>query len=245
MTAQDTFKRSQPLYRQVKAHLVQRVLAGEWRPTDLMPSEVALAQEYNLSQGTVRKAIEEMVQEGLVSRHAGRGTFVTSHSGSYRPFRFHRLFSEDGERIASDDVDYVSLRPVELGERAARGLGLSPSAPATECLRLRHLQGAPVLVERILLPEQRCPGIAAQLEAERPGSIYLLLERRQNILITRVAEAVRARMPSDEERVLLASAEGVPVLEVERVAFGLNGDAVEWRIMVGNSDKLHYATRSE
>lgn len=231
----------QPLYRQVKAHLVQCVLAGEWRPTEALPSEIALAREYNLSQGTVRKAIEEMVHDGLVTRQAGRGTFVTSHNGSYRPFRFHRLFSEAGEKIAGDAVRYLALRQVQLGARAARGLGLGPTAPATECLRLRELDGTPVLVERILLPERLCPDIATVLRAERPGSVYLMLEQHHNILITRVAEWVRARLATDEEGDLLGFSAPTPVLEVERVAYSLGGEAVEWRIMVGDSARLHYA----
>lgn len=234
----------QPLYRQVKSHLVHRVLAGEWRPGESLPSEMKLAEEYGLSQGTVRKAIEEMAAEGLVSRQAGRGTFVTSHSADRRPFRFHRLRADDGQKIAGENVQFVHCRETGASARAAAGLGLPGDAPVTETLRLRHYAGRPVLLELICLPSGRFPGIAAALEAERPASIYLLLERRHNVLVTRVDERVRARMPDVQERRLLNLAPQTPVLEVERVAYSLGGEPVEWRTMTCATDSVHYATNS-
>ncbi|HSR54974.1 MAG TPA: GntR family transcriptional regulator, partial [Alphaproteobacteria bacterium] len=67
-----------PLYRQVKELLLQRVVSGYWKPGEILPSEVKLAAEFNVSQGTVRKALEEMAAEHLVVRHQGKGTFVAA-----------------------------------------------------------------------------------------------------------------------------------------------------------------------
>jgi GntR family transcriptional regulator len=237
--------RPQPLYRQVKSHLVNRVLAGEWRPGESLPSEMKLAEEYGLSQGTVRKAIEEMASEGLVSRQAGRGTFVTSHSGDRRPFRFHRLRADDGNKIAGDNVEFLHCRETVAPQRAAAGLGLPLGAPVTEVLRLRQYGGRPVLVELIYLPTGRFAGIGALLEAERPASIYLLMERRHNILVTQVDERVRARVPDAQEIRLLELAPQAPVLEVERVAYSLGGEPVEWRTMTCATDHLHYSVTSQ
>jgi len=234
----------QPLYRQVKSHLVHRVLAGEWRPGESLPSEMKLAEEYSLSQGTVRKAIEEMAAEGLVSRQAGRGTFVTSHSGDRRPFRFHRLRSDDGQKIAGENVEFLHCLEGSADARAALGLGLPPGAPVTETLRRRDFEGRPVLLERICLPSGRFPGIREALEAECPASFYLLLERRHNVLVTRVDERVRARMPDAQETRLLDLPPQTPVLEVERVAFSLGGEPVEWRTMTCATDSVHYSATS-
>jgi GntR family transcriptional regulator len=231
----------QPLYRQVKSHLVHRVLAGEWRPGESLPSEMKLAEEYGLSQGTVRKAIEEMASEGLVSRQAGRGTFVTSHSGDRRPFRFHRLRADDGQKIAGENVEFLVCRETGADVRPAAGLGLPQGAPVTETLRRRHFGGKPVLLERICLPSGRFPGIGAVLEAERPASIYLLMERKYNVLVTRVEERVRARMPGSDEMRLLDLPPHTPVLEVERIAFSLGGEPVEWRTMTCATDSVHYS----
>jgi GntR family transcriptional regulator len=183
-----------------------------------------------------------MAQEGLVSRQAGRGTFVTSHSGDYRPFRFHRLFSEDGRKIAGQEVDFLHCRAQKAGERAALGLGISPGSRGTETLRVRPLDGWPVLVERIFLSERLCPGVGPRLEAAKPPSIYLFLERNYNILITSVEERVRARLASAEEAELLSIETAAPVLEIERVAFSLGGEPVEWRTMTGDAGRVFYGS---
>lgn len=83
------------------------------------------------------------------------------------------------------------------------------------------------------------------LDAERPASIYLLMERRHNILVTQVDERVRARMPNAQEIRLLDLAPHTPVLEVERVAYSLGGEPVEWRTMTCATDQVHYSATSE
>ena len=236
--------RPQPLYKQVKQHLVRRVIAGDWRPGETLPSEMKLADEYRLSQGTVRKAIEEMAKEGLVSRQAGRGTFVTSHSGDYRPFRFHRLFTEAGEKVAGENVEFIRCRLGVADQRIAETLKIAAGDEGADTLRIRRLSGKPVLVERIFVAENLCPGIREMLESTQPASIYLLLEQSYNILITLVEEKVRARGASTEEAQLLELPPESPVLEVERVAYSLGGEPVEWRTMTCETSRIHYSTAS-
>ena len=231
---------SKPLYQQVKQHLVHRVLTGEWKPGQLLPSEFKLADEYSLSQGTVRKAIEEMASEGLVKRQAGKGTFVTTHDGDYHPFRFHRFYSEHGERVAKDEVVYVSSTSKTASARAARALDIREGIAGCETIRLRQLHSRPVLIETFLLTDSICPGAQDFLEQEKPKSIYLFLERHYNILIVKVLEQLRARSATDQEAEMLSLNAGTPVLEVERIAFSLGGEAVEWRTIVGATDNTHY-----
>ena len=231
---------SKPLYKQVKQHLVHRVITGEWKPGHLLPSESKLAEEYGLSQGTVRKAIEEMAHEGLVSRQAGKGTFVTSHEGDYHPFRFHKFFNEDDQRIAKDEAVFISSRPSAASGRVALALKLQPGSSGCETIRLRKSNNQPVLVETIFLPDNICPDARDLLQQDKPKSIYLFLERHYNLLITRVVEQVRARKATEQEAKLLFIQVGEPVLEVERTALSLGGEPIEWRTMVGSTESIHY-----
>lgn len=231
---------AKPLYQQVKQHLVHRVLTSEWKPGHLLPSESKLAEEYGLSQGTVRKAIEEMASEGLVTRKAGKGTFVTSHNGDYQPYRFHRLFSDAGEKVANDKVTFVESRPAKADARIALSLNIPIGSTGTEIKRLRHLHGRPVLLETIFLSESLCPKANTMLEEANPGSIYLFLEQKYNLLITRVLEQVRSRLANETESRYLDITSSTPLLEVERVAYSLGGEAVEWRIIVGVTESIHY-----
>lgn len=68
-----------PLYQQIKTLILQSLQAGEWKPGEMIPSEMELAARYKVSQGTVRKAIDELAAENLVARRQGKGTFVTTH----------------------------------------------------------------------------------------------------------------------------------------------------------------------
>lgn len=231
---------SQPLYQQVKQHLVHRVLTGEWKPGQLLPSEFKLADEYGLSQGTVRKAIEEMASEGLVTRQAGKGTFVTTHDGDYHPFRFHRFYSDKGERIAKDEAVLISSVAAKADLRVSRALDIRKGTSGCETVRVRQLHATPVLVETFFLIDSICPNAREFLEQENPKSVYLFMEQHYNLLITKVLEQLRARSATDQEAELLNLESGVPVLEVERIAYSLGGEAVEWRTIVGATDQIHY-----
>jgi GntR family transcriptional regulator len=236
---------ARPLYLQVKDHLIRRVLSGEWRPGECLPSEMKLAEDYGLSQGTVRKAIEEMSVQGLVTRHPGRGTFVTSHRGDYHPTRFRRFYSDTGKRIAGSESSYISCRRINASPRIAAGLQVKPGADIAEIVRVRYLDERPVLLESIMLNTQLCPEAELVFEQRKPSSIYLTLEQTYNILIMRVDERLRPRAATQEEAELIELAPASPVLEVERLAYSLGGECVEYRISVCGSDEIYYRNQAD
>src|SRR5690606_42078506 len=90
-----------PLYRQIKELLVQSLERGEWKPGEAIPSEVELASRFQVSQGTVRKAIDELAAENLLLRRQGKGTFVATHHEARVRFRFLRLTPDDGKQTVS------------------------------------------------------------------------------------------------------------------------------------------------
>src|SRR3569832_1448704 len=77
-----------PLYQQIKELILQSLQAGEWKPGEAIPSEIDLAARFRVSQGTVRKAIDELTAENLVVRRQGKGTFVATHSEQHVRYRF-------------------------------------------------------------------------------------------------------------------------------------------------------------
>ena len=103
----------QPLYQQIKGLLTQRLETGEWRPGQAIPSEQDLAAQFSVSQGTVRKAIDELAGDNLVVRRQGKGTFVATHTETKSSmFRFLRMRRNDGqnEYPASDLIDVKRSR---------------------------------------------------------------------------------------------------------------------------------------
>src|SRR5574340_1528944 len=80
-----------PLYEQIKLLITQSLIVGEWHPGDAIPSEVELAKRFKVSQGTVRKAIDELAEENILVRRQGKGTFVATHSEEGSRYRFLRI----------------------------------------------------------------------------------------------------------------------------------------------------------
>lgn len=235
---------ARPLYLQVKDHLIRRVLAGDWGPGAMLPSEMKLAEEYGLSQGTVRRAIEEMAVEGLVTRASGRGTFVASHKGDYKPFRFSRFYLGSGKTLAGGEVKYLSSSRVRADAKVAAGLQLDVGDGAAKIVRARCHEGAPLLLDFMYLGEDLCPDAERLIMQQLPNSLYLALEQLYNLLVVRVDERLRSRMISKEEARLLGVEQGLPVLEVERIAYSLGGEPVERRITVCRTDRVFYLNRT-
>ena len=232
-----------PLYLRIRRHLVSRVLQGEWKPGECLPSELRLAEEYDASQGTVRRAIEDMHLSGLVYRQAGKGTFVASYVNDPEPFRFHRLFTEAGEAVASGTSRYLRIEETTADPGTARAMALAIGAPGLAVDRIRNLGRTPCSIERSFLPEQHCPGLGKPLREQKPESVYLLIEQMYNLLITRVEEKVRGGIASAPEAEALDGAEGAPVIRVERVAYTLGNLPIEWRLMTALADRVHYHPR--
>lgn len=229
-----------PLYRQVREDLIRRVLKGEWGPGAMLPSEKQLAEEYGHSQGTVRKALMQLFDEGLVIRRSGRGTFVASHGGQYKPASFHPIYDNNGGRVVEDMSLYVRCEQTVAEERVAAGLDIATGSEVSRILRLRRSGGRTAVVETTYLPDELCPDAYSLVRRERPHSLYALLEQAYNILVTDVDERVRARLVTDDEAALLEIAPQSPVLEIERTALSLGGHPVEWRTMVCPTREFYY-----
>lgn len=232
----------QPLYLQIKQLLIRRVLSGEWRPAQILPSEMKLAEEYNVSQGTVRKAIEDMAAENLVVRQQGKGTFVSTHRSSSQPYRFIRLVSDtSAERHPT--TKFISIKTGAATATERQRLELPASARVLRIERLRSYAGQDCIVEHIVLGLDGFPGLDDLLDRLRPGSIYSLLEQEYRVMIVRVAEQLRAVAADKADARLLAMPVGQPLLEIDRIAFSLDQRRIEWRVSRCDSRFVHYAAQ--
>jgi GntR family transcriptional regulator len=217
-----------PLYRQIKNLILQALEGGEWRPGDVIPSETELAVRFNVSQGTVRKAIDEMAAENLLVRRQGKGTFVASHSDPRAFFRFLRLAAVNGEIGASRSVPLECWR-AKAGQEAARVLGLKLADPIIIVRRLLEFGAKPVVVDEIYLPGETFSGMTLDLLKEWQGSLYSLFESHFGVRMVRAEERLRAVAADRNSAELLKVAEGTPLLSVERISYSYGDRPVEWR----------------
>jgi GntR family transcriptional regulator len=121
-----------PLYRQIKQLIMGNLESGEWGPGDAIPSESELAGRFGVSQGTVRKAIDEMAAENLLVRQQGKGTFVATHKDPGSAFRFLRLVPNDGVPQVSQSIPLECWR-AKAGPDVARTLALEPGRRSPFC----------------------------------------------------------------------------------------------------------------
>ena len=140
-----------PLYEQVKKAILNRIIAGEWGPGSFLPSEIALAKEYGVSQGTLRKALNALTREKRLVRYQGKGTAVAVLDEDSSLFPFFLLSDRNGKRVYPLSQIYgVRLATPSDAERAA--LELAPDAKVIHIDRVRMLNDFPVINERVYRP---------------------------------------------------------------------------------------------
>ena len=244
-----------PLYQQIKALLLQSLQAGEWLPGQAISSEVELAARFRVSQGTVRKAIDEMATDNVLVRRQGKGTFVATHAEQATQFRFLRLLPDDGSapqlqrrllecrrmRAPAEVARLLALAPGEAAVQVRRlllapeGAALKPGSEGSEGSGLR-----PVVLDDIWLPGALFKGLTAErLQAWR-GPMYRLFEAEFNVQMIRAEEKLRAVAATGPDAAMLAVCEGSPLLSVERLAYTYGDRPVELRRGLYHTVAHHY-----
>lgn len=217
-----------PLYQQIKALITQSLQSGEWKPGELIPSEVELANRFKVSQGTVRKAIDELAAENLVVRRQGKGTFVATHHEVRAQYRFLRLMPDVGDPHNPENriIDVKRLRaPAEV----ARLLEMKSGDPVIFIKRVQSFDGAPTILEELWLPGNLFKGLTAERLIEYKGPMYGLFETEFGTRMIRATEKIRAVNADDNIAELLRIAQNTPLLSVERVSYTYGDKPVEVR----------------
>lgn len=217
-----------PLYRQIKDYLIRCLQDGEWGPGDAIPSEGELAVRFSVSQGTVRKAIDEMAAENLLVRRQGKGTFVATHDDPRSFYRFLRLVPDDGG-LAQSVSDPLSCSLIAADADVALALGVPEGDRVVHVERLLRFDGEAVVHDRIYLLADLFSGLT--LDALRSGerSLYSLFEADYGVRMIRAEERLRAVAAGERTAQLLQLEVGAPLLLVERTAYTYGNRPVEWR----------------
>ncbi len=230
-----------PLYQQIKALITRSLQEGEWKPGELIPSEADLAARYGVSQGTVRKAIDELAADNLLMRRQGRGTFVTTHHEEQVKFRFLRLVPDAprGEALRMERR-FLECHRVRAATDVARLLDIKQGDMVLEIRRVLHLGGAPVVYEDIYLPGAAFRGLTAERLERYTGPLYALFESEFGTRMVRAEEKLRAVSASADEAALLAVEPGQALLSVERLSFSYGDRPVELRRGLYSTAHHHY-----
>lgn len=230
-----------PLYAQVRNILVDRIHRGEWKPGEPIPSETRLARELVVSQGTVRKAISELVSENVLVRQQGKGTFVAIHDSRRALFQFFHIISDSGERALPESRTLFNRLRDASGDEAT-ALDLDVGDPVVRIERLRSLGSCVVLAETISVPAQLFNGLEHLAPRDVPNTLYALYERKYGITVHRAEERLKAVKAGARIARLLELDAGDALLRIDRTAFTLAGRPVEFRTSLCNTRNHHYAS---
>ncbi len=231
-----------PLYQQIKSLILRGLQAGEWKPGDLIPSELELAARFKVSQGTVRKAIDELSAENLLVRRQGKGTFVATHSEQQVQYRFLRLEPDAGSRATQVPADrrILDCRRLRAPSEIARMLGLRAGEPVFEVRRVLAFHGVPTILEDLWLPGTPFKGLSLEMLASHPGAMYALFESQFGVRMVRADEKLKAVAADGESAQIMKLTPGFPLLSVERIAYTYNDTPMEFRRGLYRTDHHHY-----
>ena len=206
-----------PRYLRLRDDIAARIARREWRPGEPIPSEMELAKEHGIAIGTVRKAVDQLVAEGVLERQQGRGTFVRRLRFNSL-FRFFRFQSESGERRIPESR---ILRRQVVGAPAAVAavLRLRPGDDVIRLSRLRLIDDTPLLAEEIWLPRARFEPLL-KIETSGFGDLlYPLYEECCDEIVASVEETITVEFADAMQARLLHRDAGAPLIAIERTAF--------------------------
>lgn len=228
-----------PLYKGVQRALMEQLASGELKPGQLIPSERQLATEFSVSIGTLRKAIDDLVEQRILIRQQGKGTFVATHDRERLLFYFFHIVPQVGLK-SYPLVEFVFFHKAEASAEVALRLGIALGAPIFHVRNRLSLNGDVVSVDDLFIEQARFANLTAPQFKERPNTIYNLYQEAFGITVVKTDERLRAEAAEAEHAKQLKIKPGEPVLTIRRTAIDMRGEPVELRISTVNTAKHEY-----
>ncbi len=234
-----------PLFRQAKRSLTKLIESGKYAPGDCLPSESVIANGLQISIGTLRKAVDELVSENVLIRRQGKGTFVATHNNDRYLFQFFhiekRVFDVSHEH-EFPDVDCLAFEKTTASEEVAAALRIQIGDPVFKIGNKLKLHGRAVVYDQLWVSTAVFKGLTEKKFLERQSTIYDLYQREFGISVLRAQERARAILANRDIGRVLGLAPGMPVIEVHRTALTFGEKPVEYRISTINTQDYDYVS---
>lgn len=234
-------KQKTPLYAIIEGELQSKIEGGTWPLGHQLPSEPELQEQYQVSRGTVRRALRELELEGYVSRMSGKGTFVSRVTKLEKEIGEIRSFTQQLSRAGFEPTtEVLSARMIKVseanGSRVKKGFGLPNDAEVIHIKRLKKGNALPFAIQSVYLLPEQCPDI---LE-EDLAHLFKLYEEKYKRQITSADEIIRVAGASPEEAELLQVEPQAPVMIRDRISYDQDGAPFEVLHSVDRGDRVEY-----
>lgn len=231
------FNSALPLYHQLKGLIKQQIENNAWRLEQMIPSENELAAALDVSPGTVKKALADLVHEGVLTRRQGLGTFVARPDFKRSSIRFFRygLGTDRGTLPASQ---VLSCKVVDPSAGVREVLRLTRGERVIVIKRLRTLEGEPLVLEELFLPRTIFDGFEKRNISHE--LLYPIYDAEYDTPIIWAEEFLEPRIADREAVEFLGVELGAPLIFIERIAYTSGDRPVEFRSSLGRGDRFRY-----
>lgn len=229
-----------PLYERIRVDIQSRIVNQGWAPDEAIPTEQVLSLEYKVSVGTIRKAIERLVQDGLLYKVQGRGTFIKRPDFKNSLLRFFRFRNEQGLQVVPSSR-ITSIKRCEASIQINNKLGLPSDTALIQLRRLRVVDGVIVLSEWIWLPEPLFASLLTLKPNEFANLLYPFYYEMCNQFVMSATESLS--FATDYEDKELKTKKGDLVVKIERLAQNIEGKNIEYRVSYGQPQHFRYDVR--
>ena len=230
-----------PLYYQLKQLIKEQIVQDHLFPPDTrIPGEEELASTYRVSRMTARQAITELVNEGILYRRAGKGTFVSRPKIERRLAKLTGYFEEMTARGLKPETKVLGESVVEAGREVTSLLELHPGDRIIQIFRLRLADGEPMALQTVHVPYDSCPNLVN--DDLTHASLYQLLEQKYGLKLGHAREKIASTTASRQQATLLAIPKDAPLLHIERITFLDSGVPIEYVESFYRADRYVYTT---
>lgn len=233
----------QSRYGKLALALRDRILQGEWTPGEVIPAESALAHTYGVALGTIRQALSLLVEDGVLQRRHGKGTFVSKGVDGASMMRFFRFRGVNDGHSETPVSRILSSRMRNATAQEALVFGSTKDAQVLQLERLRSLSNEPCLLETIVLPLPLF-GQLADSDTDTWGDLlYPMLQQRCGVVIQKTQDSLSFSQLNASQAKRLKLVPAHPCVLVERQAFDMAGRCVELRSTRGDAFAFKYTTQ--
>jgi GntR family transcriptional regulator len=231
-----------PLYARIQQNLFELIIDGRLVEGQALPSENELAELYDVSRLTVRRALDELVRQNWLVRKQGVGTFVsTPRRVSITPGKFS--FTEEMRAIGRKPSSrLLSNHIIAADDRVAVHLGLEEGAPLVQIRRVRLADNIPILLETTYLSQNRFPTLEGE-DSLAHSSLYKFLYDHYQVSITGMDQTLKPVLLTSDQAIHLDAQPGSPSIISEIVAFDEHGDPIEYSWSIASGDKCEFYFR--
>lgn len=232
-----------PLHTQIREILRTRILDGTYEPHSQLPTESALTKTFRVSRITVRQALHDLQNEGLIFKIHGKGAFVS------KPKAFQDLARLQGFAEAMHHYGYetfnklIGLRYLAPDKSVAAMLKMPRGDEVVEIRRVRYLNREPISLDVSYLP--RAVGERLEREDLATRDIFLILENEYDLALGHAELSIEATTADEPLAQLLAIGEGAPILRIQRLTCITDGTPLDFEYLYYRGDAFQYRLRIE